>query len=834
MTEIRRRPQVWGRIPPRNKDFTGREDLLERLRQGVSGSVTAVLPTALHGLGGVGKTQIAAEYAHRYKSDYDLVWWVPSDQPMLIASSIARLAPHLDLPKANEIGVAESAEAVVEALRRGEPYDRWLLIFDNAHAPESIMQYVPDGPGGILITSRNFAWDGVVSTLTVDVFSREESRRFLDRRVPGIGGTEADALAEALGDLPLALDQAGAMQSETGMPVREYLTLLRDQTGKLLAEGRPMEYDVPLTATWALSVTTLREEQPDAVELLHLLAFFGSDPIPRDVFSTSRGTVEPPLSGILDDPLRFSRGVGALGRYALVQIDRENQTLLVHRLVQALLREDVSESERDRFRLNVQRLLAAAVPGPPDDTATWPTFARLMPHLEPSEIARSADPAVRRPMHDMVRYLYQSGNAPGALSLAKACLEAWEADPSSDARDLCTMKRHLSVSLRFVGEYEEAFRVGSQALQDAETALGADDEETLRLTNNHCTDLRAMGRFSESFALATSAAQRHRDVFGDDNERTLRMHTSLALDLTLTSQYEEAERLLKHVYGALRDLYGTPNHPTAQIVMNNLVRVIRLRGDYAEARELGEDVYAVGVSTLGADHPTTLRAASDLAVAMRKAESGSPEVLHYAEDLVHRYRRLMGDRHPDKLAAEMALVNAYREARRIDEAMPIAELTTLAYAHVYGTDHPYAHGCRGNLALLMRLAGEHAKAHDLHEFIVTRLSELLGPTHHYTLTAVLGLAGDRAALGKLDRAVDTGERALDELRRLLGPDHPMTLGCMANLALDLSELGRADDARAMRAEALEGIRRRLGDGHPAHQAVVNGGRLDFDFDPPPI
>lgn len=834
MTEMRRRPHVWGRVPPRNKDFTGREELLEQLRSGVSGGVTAVLPTALHGLGGVGKTQIAAEYAHRYKSDYDVVWWVPSDQPLLIASSIARLAPYLSLPKANEIGVADAAEAVIEALRKGEPYERWLLIFDNAHAPESIMEFVPDGPGGVLITSRNFAWNGVVETLTVDVFSRAESRQFLDRRVPGIVGSEADALAEALGDLPLALDQAGALQSETGMPVTEYLALLRNQTGKLLAEGRPMEYDVPLTATWALSVATLREEQPDAVELLHLLAFFGADPIPRDVLSTSRGTVEPPLSDILDDPLRFSRAVGALGRYALVQIDREHQTLLVHRLVQALLREDVSDSDRDRFRHNVRRLLAEAVPSEPDDTATWPAFARLMPHLGPAEIAQSADPAVRPLLHDVVRYLYQSGNAPGALALARECVEAWQADPTPNPRDLCTMKRHLSISLRFVGRYREAFEVGSQALAEAERDLGPDDEETLRLTNNHCTDLRAMGLFADSFALSSAAVERHRAAFGEMDERTLRMRTSLALDLTLTSRYEEAEGLLKHVYSALRDLYGTPNHPTAQIVMNNLVRVIRLRGDYAEARELGEDVYAVGVATLGADHPTTLRAAGDLAIAMRKAEGGSEEVVAYVEDLVQRYRRLMGDQHPDKLAAEMALINAYREARRVEAAVPVAELVTLAYGKINGPDHPYTHGCRGNLALLMRLLGEHERARELHELSARRLSELLGPAHHYTLTAMLGLIADLSALGRWDEAVSAGEETLQHLRQLLGPDHPMVLGCMANLALDLTRLGKEEAARQLRDKALGRLQRRLGAGHASVLAITNGERLDFDFDPPPI
>lgn len=595
-----------------------------------------------------------------------------------------------------------------------------------------------------------------------------------------------------------------------------------------------MEYDVPLTATWTLSVSRLREEQPDAVELLHLLAFFGSDPIPRDVLSTPRGTVEAPLSDILEDPLRFSKAVGALGRYALVQIDRENQTLVVHRLVQALLREEVSSIERERYRHSVQRLLAAAVPSEPDDTAAWPTFARLMPHVGPSELAQSSDSTVRPLLHDVVRYLYQSGNAPGALAMAQECVTAWEPDPAAEPRVLCTMKRHLGISLRFVGRYKEAFDVGTLALAEAQRTLGSDDEETLRLTNNHCTDLRAMGLFTESFALSSVAVDRHRAAFGQQDERTLRMQTSLALDLTLTSRYEEAEGLLKHVYSGLRELYGTPNHPTAQIVMNNLVRVIRLRGDYIEALQLGEDVYAVGVATLGADHPTTLRAASDMAIALRKVEGGSQDVIAYADDLVQRYRRLMGDQHPDKLAADMALVNAYREALNLAEAQPAGELITLAYAQVYGSDHPYTHGCRHNLALLLRLSGEHAKARDLHTIVIDRLGQLLGAAHHYTLTARLGLAGDLAAAGEWDKAVELGEQSLIELERLLGADHPMTLGCEANLTLDLAQLGRADDATPRQHDVLARMRARLGEEHPNIMSIMAGERIDFDFDAPPI
>src|SRR5262245_13357319 len=232
--EVRRSttPEVWGKIPPRNKNFTGREKLLEKLRSGMTagnvGQVTVVLPQAfphaLHGLGGVGKTQMAVEYAYRYGNEYDLVWWISADQRVLIRSSLALLAPYLDLPSAAAIGVEDVANAVLDALRRGKPYDRWLLIFDNADEPEDIRDVISDGPVHVLITSRNHRWEDVVEAVPVDVFTREESIAFLNKRVrKAIAPGDADRLAEQLGDLPLALEQAGALQAETGMSAVEYI-----------------------------------------------------------------------------------------------------------------------------------------------------------------------------------------------------------------------------------------------------------------------------------------------------------------------------------------------------------------------------------------------------------------------------------------------------------------------------------------------------------------------------------------------------------------------------------------------------------------------------------
>ena len=206
-------PRYWGNVPQRNMNFTGRDDILGRLRQGTSSNVTAVvqsepLPRALQGFGGVGKTAVATEYAYRNRSEYDLVWWIPAEQITLVRSSLAALAVKLGLEAASATGIEATTTAVLDALRRGEPISRWLLIFDNADQPEDLKSFIPQGPGDVLITSRNHAWKQEVETVPVDVFSRHESVQFLGKRVTkGLSEQDADRLAEQLGDLPLALVQ---------------------------------------------------------------------------------------------------------------------------------------------------------------------------------------------------------------------------------------------------------------------------------------------------------------------------------------------------------------------------------------------------------------------------------------------------------------------------------------------------------------------------------------------------------------------------------------------------------------------------------------------------
>jgi NB-ARC domain len=189
-------PAIWAAVPLRNKNFTGREDILHQLRLGRTPG-TASLPVALLGMGGVGKTALATEHAHRFASHYDVIWWIAADQPALVRSSLATLAELLGLESATTSGIEAAASAALNALRRGEPFSRWLLIFDHADQPEELNDMIPRGPGDVLITSRNSRWEVVVDTITVDAFNREESRAFLPRRLPR-GLAEGTVISTAL------------------------------------------------------------------------------------------------------------------------------------------------------------------------------------------------------------------------------------------------------------------------------------------------------------------------------------------------------------------------------------------------------------------------------------------------------------------------------------------------------------------------------------------------------------------------------------------------------------------------------------------------------------
>jgi tetratricopeptide (TPR) repeat protein len=837
-------PAIWGNVPQRNKNFTGRSTLLELLSHAEPSNEPRT--RALQGLGGVGKSALAVEYAHRYGQEYDLVWWIPADHPALVRSSLAALAAPLGLTTAIASGIETAAVAALDALRRGAPYTRWLLIFDNADQPEELNQIIPRGPGDVLVTTRNHRWQGVVETISVNVFDRDESVEFLTRRAPRTihSAEEASRLAEKLGDLPLALEQAGALLAETGLSAQEYIALLDENVTRLMAEGRAPEYPMPMTAAWQLSVAKLDQFLPQARELLRCCAFFGPDPIPRDVFR--RGAQAPgtsrPLADLLANPILLASAIRELGRFALVTID--GRTIVIHRLIQALIREELSPDQQASYRHDVHAILAAGSPPDPSDGRQWPAYAELVAHVgaDVTDLAGCRVPAHRAVALNVLRYLYLSGDLASCRSFAERYIEGW-----ADERDRAVLdaKRHLGNVLRQLGRYPEAYTIDAPVLRSAEDTLGPRDRLTLALRNSLGADLRALGDFPAARQLDERTRELHAEVFGPTDPQTLRVMSNLALDYVLNSDYRGARDLHQRVFLLQGESASGVSASEILSSWNSLAWDVRLCGDYGAARDVSEDAWDYGRERLGPEHYQSLRTANALAIALRHLGGGQhgstqpggvmAEALRLARLVLGQCTRLYGDGHPDTLATAVNLASILRACGDLAEALDLAQATVARYPVAYGDDHPYHYGCTGNLAVLRRLTGDVAQARQLDEAALAGLDRRLGRDHHYSLSVAANLASDLAASGDADRACSLGEDTLRRSRALLGENHPMTLGGAANLVLDLRARGADDSAADHLAEdTMARFTRTLGQGHADVQRAAAGRRLSFDFDPPAI
>src|ERR1019366_479444 len=244
----------------------------------------------------------------------------------------------------------ELIRAARDALRTGQPYQRWLLIFDNAGSPASIQSLVPSGPGDVLITSRDQTWDRHTDALNVDVYSRAESIEFLRRRSSGLSASDADRLAAELGDMPLALEHAAGWLSATGMVLDDYLSLLSKHTSEVLNTGRFPDYEASVAVTWTISMNQLREVSPAAIQLLNLCAFVGPDPIPIDLFvSAPAGALPAGLHDALRSTSQRAEILQAVRSYSLARVSQGSArvpTLQQHRLLQAGARDLVPADQQ--------------------------------------------------------------------------------------------------------------------------------------------------------------------------------------------------------------------------------------------------------------------------------------------------------------------------------------------------------------------------------------------------------------------------------------------------------------------------------------------------------
>ena len=824
-------PAIWGDVPPRNPNFTGRHQLLTALREQLTSKVTALLPHTLHGLGGVGKTQLAVEYVYRYAGEYDVVWWVPSEQPSQIRQSMLALAPRLGLTVGQGDDLAQTLTAIDDALRLGRPYRRWLLVFDNAHRADDLKPFLSNPTGHILITSRNRSWGNVAETVEVDVFERQESIELLTRRLPDITLAEADKLAEKLGDLPLALEQAAAWQAATATPATEYLQLLEEQVGTLMSESKPSDYPEPVAAAWGLAFTQLTEQTPAALQLLELCAFLGSEPISVRLLRDGRHIALPmPLSEVVRDDIKMRRAIRDISRYGLAKVDSSRNSLQVHRLVQAVLRDRIDEAERVEYRRLAHSLLSAANPGDPEDQLTWTRHAELSTHVGPANLVDGETAEIRKVVLDQIRYQYLLGDFESSRELAEVALAGWRRRLGNDDEQTLVAGRMLGNSLRSMGRIAEARVLNEEIYARSRSVFGANHEHTLVMANSMGADLRLRGDWTGALELDREMFVLHRQVFAEDDPSTLLSANNLAVDHRLLGQFQEALDVDTDARDRLERTLG-PDHPFTLRIISNMSRDFYGLGDYAQAIALQRQSLPTHRRVLGPEHLEVLRATRIHVVTLRKI-GALAEAAELAEELVATSNRRLGDQHPDSMVALMTQSNCLAAVRQPQRAKIAGEDALARMSDVLGPEHPFTYAAMTNLATIMRGMGDYGQARSLDEQSVQGFQGHLDAHHSYALCARMNLANDIAVDHDHARAYQLGREVLAGMVRLFGPTHPQTLVCTLNLSLDLAARGRSHEAREMHDQVVSSLEEVLGAEHPESVNARAGVRASIEIEPP--
>jgi tetratricopeptide (TPR) repeat protein len=825
-------PPVWN-VPTRNATFTGRNDVLERLRDQLTGSSRAVvLPLALYGYGGVGKTQVALEYAHRYMADYDVVWWVPSEQQELVNPAFAELAARLGLRVSDSI--TDAAASAREALRRGSPYTRWLLIFDNADDPAALTDF-PGAPGHVLVTSRNPAWSRVAEPLEIDVFTRPESLEHLQRRVPQLTDEDADMVAEALGDLPLAIEQAGAWLAETGTPAAEYVAQLVTQSAAVLALSQPIDYPTPVAVTWRLAFNRLKEQSPAAARLLQLCAFFAPEPISLSLLYSDQM-----ISSLLDlDPrlkerIILGQLIREIARYSLAKVDRGSNSIQVHRLIQAVIRSEMeTTAERESAMHEVHRILVGARPrqGDTDDPENWGRYDWIWPHLGSSEAHRCDEEDTRQLLIDRVRYLWKRGEYEASRQFGHRLEELWRERLGPDDRQTLYLRFHIANVLRSQGLYAEALEEDTDVLAKQQAVLSDYHPHTLQTAGSIAGDLRGLGKFRQALEMDQQTYDHFKELFGDDEPTTLSAANNLAIDLRLVGDCFQALQLDQDTLNRRQAVLG-PNHPYTLHSESMLARDMREAGDFTGSTELLRETYARYRRILGEDVVDTLRTAKSLAVSLRKVGE-TDEAYRLSQETQQRYTQNYAAEQPDALACKLNLACDLSAREDKAEAHVVASEVYEIYVSTLDAKHPFTLAAANNMATYLRGIGSVREAIILSESTFRSLSETLGDDHPFTLSCALNMANCLHDVGQFSAAEDLQRETISRLRKTLGDLHPDALACQSNLAITLRASGRTEDASMLQQQVAAAMTRVLGENHPNLVALRRGELINRDLEPQP-
>jgi len=838
--------------------FKGRDDFLTTLRQSLrrtaaDGHATAITGRALHGLGGVGKTRLAVEYAWRHESEYTALLFISGDTPQTLEANIAQLIGPLAIELPADLPQDAAVAAALDWLADNPG---WFLIIDNLDTPEAALaaeKMLARLKGGhVLLTSRIGQWHQYVEPLELDVLLPADAKAYLlesthgKRRPLPADAADAAALAGELGGLALALEQAAAYIRKRRISLADYLREWRSHKPEVQAWHDPllMEYPCSVAVAWE---TTLRQLGPGEIALLRLLAFFAPDPIPLWVLehekappiwqeaaewvSEEKGRVPPVIDGAPpSDPSSRATGktpvppgdwrdaLAQLADFSLARWNAEEQTVTVHRVLQEIIRTRLPAGQKKAWLTTALRLLDAIRPYPSYDVRTWPKWAPLQPHVAyavaEGDVFGIASPTTVL-MNDLGQLLDARALHAQAEPLMRRALAIDEASFGPEHPNVAIRLNNLAALLKSTNRLAEAEPLMRRAI----AIFGPDHLNVAAALTNLAQLLEATNHLAEAESLMWRALAIDEATFGPQHPEVATDLNNLAQLFNATNRLAEAEPLTRRVIEILETSFG-PEHPNVAAGLNNLAQLLQVTNRLAEAEPLMRRTLAIDEASFGPEHPAVAGDLGNLA-ALLWATNRHAE----AEPLMRRAliinETVFGPEHPEVATDFNNLAQLLVATNRLAEAEPLLRRALAINEASFGAQHPNFAAALNSLAALLQATNRVVEAEPLMRRAVTIDEASLGSEHPNVATDLNNLAQLLQDTNRLAEAEPLMRRAIAIFKTSFGPQHPNVAAVLNNLAQLLKAENRLAEAEPLMRRALAIDEASFGPEHPDVARDVN-------------
>jgi tetratricopeptide (TPR) repeat protein len=749
----------WSVPLPRNPYFTGREEVLEALHAqlGIDQAVALTQSSALHGLGGVGKTQIALEYAYRHALEYSAVFWIGAETDEQVVTSFLHIAETLRLPERQN---ADQQQMIAAVQRWLATHEQWLLIWDNVEDLPLLDRFLPARrAGALLITTRHQALGTFAQGLDLLPMELEEGTLLLLRRAkvlaPSATKKEVQHLASSmpeqysaavhlvtvLGGLPLALDQAGAYIEEAGCNLTGYLQRYEQQRLHLLDRRGDLGQDHPqsVATTLLLSMERVEREQDLAADLLRVCALLHADAIPEEFFLGGATALGPTLEPLAHHSSLLDQASATLRRFSLVQRHPETRTLSLHRLVQTVRRESMSQQEQVTWLKRVSATLCTVFPALSHNA--WTQCERLLPHV--------------------------------------SVVAAATIDDLAD-QSLAEVLRKAADYLRDRAQYAQAQSFYQRALHLQEHLWGPEHPEVAKTLDGLAVLFFRQGKYEQIETLYQRALQIWEQTLEPEDPTVARSLYGLARLKLRQGNYIQAEPLYRRALCIWEQTLGS-EHPDVAKVLDGLAILSLHLGKYEQAEWLDQRALQIWEQALGSEHPLVaypLVILGEIAYEQGRDEQAEQRYRR----CLHIREQALGPDHPEVAYTLQAWAALLRRQGKYEQAESLYRRSLQIWEQALGAEHAEIAESLNGLANLYRSQGKHAKAASLYEQALQLREQHLGQTHPETAETLHDLALLRMSQGKSSEARSLAERALAIRAWSLGDTHPKTSASRTLLA----------------------------------------------------